>query len=193
MESRACSRVKGPNLKDRILFYISFQDNWEMATKDIRVTHAVRLGNWRVKLYLKSLIFFLVIIDVLAVMCQKPEPLRCDVVIRKATRINQNPGKFRLKPWKHQRTPPHRTAYSSLTMFSSRHATLLLLRAPRFSISIQTRHIRARQLPTLKAFSPTITKSRFYSQDAPKPSKFYSFQDVLPPSSLHSLNLLIGL
>ena len=122
-----------------------------------------------------------------------------DVVIQKTAGINRNPGKLclNLEPQKTPLSYRPRTTHGSLTMFISRQAALLLLRATRSKISISTRYIRARPLPTIQVLTSTITKSsshsRFYSQDAPKPSKFYSFQEVLLSSAFHSLNLLTDL
>ncbi|CZR62364.1 related to D.melanogaster heat shock protein 67B2 [Phialocephala subalpina] len=64
-------------------------------------------------------------------------------------------------------------------MHISRLATSLLLRASRSSIHTSAREFRSLPRPAI-LIPPTITKPsqlRFYSQD-PKPSKFYTFEDV---------------
>ena len=168
-----------------------------METKNVPITHAVRLENWRVQLHLKWSIIFNHNIsgrsddsNIMASTCWCCHP--------KDGRDQPKSGEvcLNLEPQKTPLSYRPRTTHGSLTMFISRQAALLLLRATRSKISISTRYIRARPLPTIQVLTSTITKSshsRFYSQDAPKPSKFYSFQEVLLSSAFHSLNLLTDL
>lgn len=71
--------------------------------------------------------------------------------------------------------------HTTLQMATSRVATSVLLRAPRCSIPHAARTFRALPAqtrlvaPAVRTFSP-----RFYSSEAPKPSKIYFFQDVRP-------------
>lgn len=82
-------------------------------------------------------------------------------------------------------TPPSFTT-TTVTMNTSRLATSLLLRASRSSIPRSARQFRTLPRPAIQLQS-LITKpsqSRFYSQE--KPSKIYTFEDVLYPLHPHT-------